>query len=57
MFGLSGFERLEIFLMCQDDHLPVRCVKSKRKGYKEDFDFEELEAAIELYKEHEDEDK
>ena len=57
VFGLSGFERLEIFLMCQDDHLPVRCVKSKRKGYKEDFDFEELEAAIELYKEHEEEDK
>ena len=27
------------------------------KGYKEDFDFEELEAAIELYKEHEEEDK
>ena len=34
-------------------------VKRKRKGYlpyKEDFGFEELEAAIELYKEHEAED-
>ena len=30
-------------------------VKSKRKGCKEDFDFAELEAAIELYKEHEEE--
>ena len=35
----------------------VTYVKSKRKGCKEDFDFEELEAAIELYKEHEEEDK
>ena len=33
-------------------------IKSKRKGYKEDFDSEELQAAIELYryKEHEEED-
>ena len=30
---------------------------SKRKGCKEDFDFEESEAAIELYKEHKEEDK
>ena len=35
----------------------VTYVNSTGKGYKEDFDFEELEAAIELYKEHEDEDK
>ena len=35
----------------------VLYVKSKRKGHKEDFDFEELETAIELYKEHEEEDK
>ena len=36
----------------------VTYIKSKRKGwYKEDFDFEELQAAIELYKEHEEEDK
>ena len=35
----------------------VTYVKSRRKGYKEDFDFEELQAAIELYKEHEEEDK
>ena len=35
----------------------VTYVKSKRKGHREDFDFEELEAAIELYKEHEEEDK
>ena len=32
-------------------------LKSKRKGHKEDFNFEELEAAIELYKEHEEEEK
>ena len=33
-------------------------LKSKRKGYKEGFDFEESEAAaIELYKEHKEEDK
>ena len=32
-------------------------LKSKRKGHKEDFDFEESEAAIELYKEHMEEDK
>ena len=31
----------------------VTYVKSKRKGHKEHFDFEELE----LYKEHEEEDK
>ena len=35
----------------------VTYVKSRRKGHKEDFDFEELQAAIELYKEHEEEDK
>ena len=35
----------------------VTYMKSRRKGYKEDFDFEELQAAIELYKEHEEEDK
>jgi len=35
----------------------VTYVNSTGKGYKEDFDFEELEAAIELYKEHEEEDK
>ena len=27
------------------------------KGHKAEFDFEELEAAIEMYKEHEEEDK
>ena len=35
----------------------VTYVNITGKGYKEDFDFEELEAAIELYKEHEEEDK
>ena len=30
---------------------------SRGKGYKEDFVFEELEAAIELYEKHEEEDK
>ena len=35
----------------------VTYVNSTGKGYREDFDFEELEAAIELYKEHEEEDK
>ena len=29
----------------------------KTQGYKEDFVFEELEAAIELYEKHEEEDK
>ena len=38
----------------EDCHLYI---KSKRKGYKEDFDFEELQAAIELYKENEEGDK
>ena len=32
-------------------------VDSRGKGYKEDFVFEELEAAIELYEKHEEEDK
>ena len=35
----------------------VTYVNSRGKGCKEDFDFEELEAAIELHKEHEEEDK
>ena len=35
----------------------VTYVNSRGKGYKEDFDFDKLEAAIELYKEHEEEDK
>ena len=30
---------------------------SRSKGHKEDFSVEELEAAIELYEEHEEEDK
>jgi hypothetical protein len=30
---------------------------NRGKGYKEDFVWEELEAAIELYEEHEEEDK
>ena len=39
----------------------LKAVKSRRKGHKEDFDFEELQAAIELLscnnKEREEEDK
>ena len=35
----------------------VTYVDSRGKGYKEDFVFEELEAAIELYEKHEEEDK
>ena len=35
----------------------VTYVNSRGKGYKEDFVFEELEAAIELCEKHEEEDK
>ena len=35
----------------------VTYINSSDKGYKDDFTFEELEAAIELYKKYEDEDK
>ena len=35
----------------------VMYVNSRGKGYKEDFVWEELEAAIELYEEHKEEDK
>jgi len=35
----------------------VTYVDSRIKGHKEDFSFEELEAAVELHEEHEEEDK
>ena len=57
-FGYIVKDDKEIDAWCiKFDKKIVTYVESKRKGYKEDFDFEELEAAIELYKEHEDEDK
>ena len=43
MLGVSGFV--------------TQHQEQAQKGHKEDFDFEELEAPIELYKEHEEEDK
>jgi len=38
-------------------HRIATYVDSRSKGHKEDFSVEELEAAIELYEEHEEEDK
>ena len=38
---------------CEAGNIYYMYVNSRGKGHKEDFDFEELEAAIELYKEHE----
>ena len=39
------------------DRKIVTYINSRGKGYKEDFVFEELETAIELYEKHEEEDK
>ena len=55
---ISTSWKKEIDVWCiKFDKKIVTYVESKRKGHKEDFDFEELEAAIELYKEHDEEDK
>ena len=39
------------------DRKIVTYINSRGKGHKEDFVFEELETAIELYEKHEEEDK
>jgi hypothetical protein len=55
---VGGFQQLGSwhFGFCEADKI-VTYLDSRGKGHKEDFDFEELEAAIELYNQHDGEDK
>ena len=52
----SGIKNVDAWCVKFDRKI-VTYVNSRGKGYKEDFVFEELEAAIELYEKHEEEDK
>ena len=56
-FGYNIKDGKEVDAWCVKFDKKITYINSRGKGYKEDFDFEELEAAIELYKEHEEEDK
>ena len=53
---VGRFEEIDVWCIKLDKKI-VTYIRSKRKGCKEDFDFEELEAAIELYNQHDGEDK
>ena len=55
-YNVKGGKEIDAWCVKFDKKI-VTYINSRGKGYKEDFDFEELKAAIDLYKEHEEDDK